>query len=129
MTVRFRSTARLVLLALLPLAAGCGDDPTGGPEPGAVVATLVSPDGQDGGVLIEVTGVGVTAVQAVEGEALLNQDEGVARIAAVRGDAGEIRLVVSVEDVGTTPSGRVLQVVDARNRQRPLAGYSVRWER
>lgn len=117
------------LLLALTLSSGCGDDPTGGGGPGSVVATVVSPFGGDGAVLLELTGATITDVQMPGGEAIVLHGEGAVQVAAVRAAPGEIRLVLTLEDRDATPAVRVLQAVDGENGQRSVAGYTVRLDR
>lgn len=122
---------RLIGLPLLVLVAalGCENDPTGGEGPGTVTAVLESPVEDDGGALIEFTGAEITAVEAVDGWALVSQREGAVHVAAIAGTPGDIRLVLSLADASTTPAARVLQVVDVGNSPRSTDGYAVRIER
>lgn len=130
MTIMARSAQALMGLCLLAMA-GCGED--GGPaepEPGTLVATLATPNTDDGAILVRLTGSGITQVSAEQAGMYLRMvQNGDTVTAVVVGDvvAGAL-LSFHVPDVNDlhSCSATVLQVADAANVLRgSLSGYAL----
>ena len=125
--------SRLTVLGLLALCVGACD--TLGPDepmgPGSLLATLVSPLGNEASAVFELTGgVGLVTVSAPGGEVFYEHFGGSTRIIVVLNDPGEVRFQVRTEDVGQPPEVSVIQVADGDNRLRTsLSGYTVRFTR
>lgn len=118
--------------ALLPLAAAlalgalaaCDGDPSGRGNPGPVSATLVSPNADDGAVLLEFSG-GVRDVSVPGGQAFVREGSP-ARALLVVGTPGAIQFSVLLDDVARRPEVTVLEVADGQSRVRAgTAGYRV----
>jgi len=121
--------SRGLLLGLVGLAVG-GCDSTGpdGPSgPGSFQAILISPSGDEGSAVFELTGgVGLGAVSTVGGEAFYEHSGGSTRVVVVRDDPGEIRFQIWTENLGRLPEVSVVQVADGENQLRASpASYSV----
>jgi hypothetical protein len=92
----------LVYLALLMAAGACGgDEPTDGPVPGEVIATLTTPNAKDGALLIRIVG----SVKDVAG------------IGSYRASAATAGTTTRVVLTGSISGGDVLRfsVPDTRN--------------
>jgi hypothetical protein len=99
--------------------------------PGFLLATLVSPLGNEASAVFELTGgVGLGTVSAPGGQVFYEHFGGSTRIIVVLNDPGEVRFRVRTEDVGQPPEVSVIQVADGENRLRTsLSGYTVRLTR
>lgn len=112
-----RTNARRFPLALCvllaPGVAGCGEDPTGGETklPGEMVATLTSPAGDEGAVVLEVTSGNVLSVSSDDPDLLVFRvATQPVRIVAVRGPAGAIAFRIATDDVTHPPELQVVEV-------------------
>lgn len=123
----------LGLLATL-LVAGCGSDDGGpsGPVPGPLNVVLTSPNGDDGAVMFQVTGVvdsvvapaGITLYQSIPGPNVLRV---IATGSAIT--SGSSLLTMYVPDVAKTSSYSVqlMQVAaKATYAQRAVGGYGLK---
>ena len=124
-----RSCSWILPLSLMALGIG-GCDSTGpeGPRgPGFLLVTLLSPSGQDGSAVFELTGgEDLGDVFPVEGEVFYRPIADVTRVVAVMDDPGAVQFRIRTGNVGTLPQVAVLQVADGNNDLRDsLAGYSV----
>ncbi|GMR11851.1 MAG: hypothetical protein BMS9Abin29_0036 [Gemmatimonadota bacterium] len=123
-----RRAFRVAATALLVAAVGCGGDV--GPElrPGLLTASLVSPNGSEGAVLISLVGVGVGFAESVEGRVFTFSRGDTTRILLVLDKPGELAFRISVPDVATPPVATVVQVADGTNALRAdLSAYRVRF--
>lgn len=125
--------SRLTVVGLLALNVGAcdslgPDEPKG---PGSLLATLVSPMGNEASAVFELTGgVGLGSVSSFGGEVFYQHFGGSTRIVVVMNDPGEIRFKVWTEDVGQLPDVTVIQVADGEDQLRTsLSGYTVRFAR
>jgi len=120
------------VLGLLLLASGACDStgPDGPQGPGALMATLISPNGAEASAVFELTGgIDLSFVSTVGGEAFYQHSGGSSRIVVVLDDPGEIQFRVGTEDVGELPEVTVIQVADGANNLRAsVSGYEVRVE-
>lgn len=122
------SLARLALGGALLALAACGDNPKEPPVPGTLTATLVSPNGGEGAVLLELTGEGVGDV-AVSGGHVFVEGTSPKRVLLVFDEPGTTRFTVEVPDVGEPPAVRFVEVVAPNNQVRPsLSGYKVEFD-
>ena len=123
------SLARLAACgALLALAACGGDNPKGPPVPGTLTATLVSPNGGEGAVLLELTGEGVGDI-ALSGGHVFVEGTSPKRVLLVFDEPGTTRFTVEVPDVKKPPAVRFVEVVAPNNHVRlSLGGYKVEFE-
>jgi len=96
-----------------------------------LVATLVSPNGDEGSAILELTGGSdLGTVSPLGGEVLYEHGPAATRIVVIMDEPGAVRFQVRTEDVGTLPAVSVIQVADGMNRLRgSLAGYQVRFTR
>ena len=121
-----RRLTPVLLSCLAVLLAACGDDPSG---PGALVATVVAPDGVDpGGVVVEVSGAGVegfgglASSQAFAGDVV---GGGTSRRVVVVGD-GPLSFQIDVLDVAAAmPTATVLTAVGRNNQPLSTAGFRI----
>jgi hypothetical protein len=121
-----------VTAVLVPAGmAGCGGDGgPAGPQPGTLVATLTTPNGDDGAILVRINGPGITQVVAGRaGDYLKVLQEGNTVTAVVVGELDSGALIrFDVPDLETRSSygASILQVADESNALRgSLAGYSL----
>jgi hypothetical protein len=120
---------KIGLLALLILALGGCD--TLGPEDksgsGYFTVSLVSPHGDEGSAVFELTGgVGLSTVSPTGGEVFYQHFGGSSRIVVVMDEAGEVRFHVRTDNVQEPPEVEIVQVAGGDNELRPsLDGYSV----
>ena len=124
----FRSTACAVAIACFLAAAACDDTPPEPqPVPGDLDVRLVSPNGSEGAAVLQSTDGGIRGISVEEGLQAFHWTEGgLTRIVLLRDGVGEIRFVLSVEDVNRPPRLEVVEVADGVNRLRAsLAGYDV----
>lgn len=128
----WRTGKTVVALVLLGLVLGACDStgPEGPKGPGALVATLVSPNGNEASAVFEITGgIDLSFVSTVGGEAFYQHSGGSSRVVVVLDDPGEIQFRVGAEDVGELPQISVIQVADGDNHLRSsVSGYEVRVE-
>jgi hypothetical protein len=105
--------------------------PDGPSGPGDFEGTLISPNGAEGSVVLELTGgIGLGTVSPEGGEVLYQHFGESSRIVMVLDEPGEIRFTVRTEDVGKYPDVRVIQVADGQNNLRPsVSGYEVTFTR
>jgi len=127
-----RLSAGLLAAATVCLAAvglhACDDDGTG-PEvlkPGNLAVTLVSPNGEEGAVVLETLERGITGVTMSGGRAFLGGSGLRTRIVALLAAPGEISLTLAVDNVDRPPRLRIVEVADSANRRRgDLSDYSL----
>ena len=123
-----RLLAGIVVCGLVVTLAGCDlfgpDGPNG---PGWLQADLVSPNGPESAVVLELVGGRDLSSLALEGgEIFSEQDGNILRVVAVMDDPGSIRVEIRTEDVAKLPSVAVIQVADGENELRAsLEGYEV----
>ncbi|HSG80729.1 MAG TPA: hypothetical protein VLC48_00655 [Gemmatimonadota bacterium] len=138
---RIRAVAVGLGCAAVLAAVACDDEvtpPT--PVPGDFVVALVSPNGEEGAVVLETTDAGILDVSLVvitriaggveiepaEGEAFHWRAGGTSRIVAYLNEPGEIGLMFSVDDLSRLPDLQIVEVADGENRLRAaLTGYQV----
>ncbi|HEX2205979.1 MAG TPA: hypothetical protein VHG91_21870 [Longimicrobium sp.] len=120
------SLARLAACAALLALGACDDPPADPPTPGTLTATVVSPHGAEGAVLLELSGEGVGAVTAPAGQRIFTQGTDPVRVLLVLPQPGQARFSVAVADTKEEPEVDFLEVADGANQLRPsLAGYRV----
>ncbi|HET9294517.1 MAG TPA: hypothetical protein VFO06_09510 [Gemmatimonadales bacterium] len=126
------STRRLASLVLVGLAGlGCGGDGGGpsGPEPGVLRVTLVTPNADDGAIMLEMTG-NVDSIEAATPYEMFmaRPTAGMTRVILTGDLTDGLLLRVHVPDVTTeAPPGIQILQVAARDSylQRPLGGYGL----
>lgn len=101
--------------------------PDGPSGPGRLQADLVSPNGAESAVVLELVGGRDLGSPALEGgDVFFEQDGNTLRIVAVLDDPGPIRVDLRTEDVAKLPSAAVIQVADGENEVRAsLEGYKI----
>lgn len=125
-----RATTVGTILVLTALAA-CRNEPTGGgdipPQPGDATATVVSPNGDEGSAVLEVTGGTVLDVRTDEAYVRVYRvPTDPVRIVVARLRPGELTFRLTTDDVGHLPGIRVVEVGAPDDRLRPdITGYSV----
>jgi len=128
------SVIRTVALGCLLFFAGACDflGPDGPKGPGDLFATMVSPNGNEGSAVFELSGgVGLGTVSPVGGEVFYEHSGSSTRIAVIMDEPGEVRFQIRTENVGHLPEVTVIQVADGENDLRTsLSGYKVEftWE-
>ena len=122
----FFSTSLVAAIGVL-LATGCEDSPTGLSGPGLLHVTLVSPNSDDGAVVLELSGGSTYRSFVMDfGEVFAEQDGNTTRVVAVKNDPGTIVFRMRAEDVGDLPTVTVVQVAAGNNDLRAsVSGYSV----
>jgi len=107
------------------LLAACGD--TSGPRgPGTLEATLVSPNGPEGAVVLALVGSGIDSITASSPFTYVQHDGGTTRLVIVLADPGTVAFEVWVDDVSDPPSVTVVEVADGNNELRSsVTGYRV----
>jgi len=129
------SVIRTAALGLLFSCVGACDflGPDGPKGPGDLFATMVSPNGDEGSAVFELSGgVGLGTVSPVGGEVFYEHSGSSTRIAVVMDEPGEVRFQIRTENVGHLPDLTVIQVADGENDLRTsLSGYTVEltWEK
>jgi hypothetical protein len=124
------------MAAALSVAAGCSDDPTGGPtgggaQAGTVILRLTTPYADDGAVLFEVSGPPIDSAVAVNGSLRLftRRAGGSTIVGVVVGVVtGGAVVTLHVPDVGAAAgyTARVLEVADRQDALRgSLTGYAL----
>jgi hypothetical protein len=126
MTTRLFPT--FVLMSLLLTACGGSDGPVELPGgPGTVTATLESPNGAEGGVLIHLIGNGASSVTAPVGDLFTSVSGDTVKVLLLRQEPGELAFSFSLPDTTRPPSVRLQQVAGGDNQLRvSLADYTVR---
>jgi len=122
----------LALLLFLVALTACGDDE--GPididlpgGPGTMTATLLSPNGPEGGVLIHLIGNGATSVTAPVGDLFTSVSGDTVKVLLLRENPGELGFGFSLPDTTRRPSIQIRQVTGGDNQLRTnLADYTVR---
>ena len=123
-----RATACALSIACILAVVACDDTPPEPqPVPGDLDVRLVSPNGSEGAAVLQTTDGGITDISVEEGLQAFHWTEGgLTRIVLLRDEVGEIRFVMSLEDVNRPPRLEVVEVADGVNRLRAsLAGYAV----
>lgn len=91
-----------------------------------VTATLISPNGAEGAVVVELTGVAITGLANDDGDIFSQFDGTTVRIVVVRDDPGDITFRFVVPSPGDRPSGSVIEVAAGNNDLRgSVSGYSL----
>lgn len=129
--MKFRSVPSL-LFALLALGACGGEDAPidlpGGP--GTMTATLESPNGPEGGMLIHLIGAGATNITAPAGDLFTSDSGDTVKVLLLRADPGELTFRFSLPDTTRQPTIRIEQVTGGDNRLREnLTAYGLRVRR
>jgi len=119
---RRRSGYAARLLFLLTALTGCGSEPSG---PGTLTATVVSPNGDEGSAVVALYGSGLGEVTALEGRVFSRAVGDTLHVVVVNPDGGPLRFTVRVDDVGSLPTGAVLEVAGPDDALRTLADYRV----
>jgi hypothetical protein len=118
-----------LLVAVLALSLGCVSVP-GEPISRKLNATLVSPNGDEGAALIELTGSGLGELTVREGRAFTAGTEQSVRAVIVLDEPGKRRFQIEMDDPNAAISATVLEVADGDNEVRAsLAGYDVEFAR
>jgi hypothetical protein len=121
-----------VVALAVATAAACDDDTTSPPEAGTVVVSLVTPNQDDGAIMVSVSGMVLTDPAAVSTlhEFYLNQASADSLVAVLAGDeisAGPL-LTVGIADIRLVDelSVVILQVAAQDNSLREsLSGYDL----
>jgi len=125
--------SRATALGFLALTVAACDflGPDGPKGPGSLLATLVSPAGNEAAAVFELTGgIDLRTVSPDGGEVFYQHFGGSTLIVVVMDEPGEVRFQVRTENVGHLPEVTVLQVASGENELRTsLSGYTVHFTR
>lgn len=117
------------LVAIIALGLGCVSVP-GEPISRKVNATLVSPNGDEGAALIELTGSGLRELTVKEGRVFTTGTDQRVRAVIVLDEPGVLRFQIEMDDPNAAISATVLEVADGNNKVRTsLTGYDVGFTR
>jgi len=121
----------LALVAALPVAAACSDEPTRSADAGTVTLRLTTPHTDDGAVLFEVTGPPVEGATPADASLqLFTRREGDSTLVGVVvgsiSDGAVVELQVPDIDEAAGYTARVIEVADRQNALRAsLTGYAL----
>lgn len=103
---------------------GCGD---GGPDsgPGALTATVTSPNGAEGAARVTLMGPGIGAVTALQGRAFSHAVGDTVQVVVVNPEGGDLVFSVAVADTTQPPQAVLVEVAGPDDQIRALTGYSV----
>lgn len=122
-------TVLSALVAILVVGLACVSVP-GEPISRKLNATLVSPNGDEGAALIEMTGSGLGEVTVREGRVFTTGTGQRVRAVFVLDEPGEIRFQIEMDDPKAPISATVLEVADGTNEVRTsLTEYDVEFAR
>ena len=117
---------RIAVLMILALATACSDE---GPvsQPGTLTASVVGPNGAEGGALIMLLGDGVEAVSPGGGtEVYVSSADSRTRIVLIHPTGGDLTFEVDVADVTDPPTWVIEEVVDVDDQVRAdVSAYSL----
>lgn len=110
MTRRQCPTPRIAALLALSVFAACGEDPPV-PGPGALTATLVSPNGDEGAAVVALFGDGIESISAVAPtEAFPRLDDTGARVVLINQGGGLLEFRVALADTLQKPDVVIIEV-------------------
>ncbi len=118
---------RAALAGALVLAAGaCDESGVNEPHTRDVTVTLVSPNGDEGAAVLELTGTEVLDAVMDGGEVFTFDAGASTRIVAVLAEAGTIRFTIAIGREAAPPQARVIEVAGGDDEARDsVAGYVV----
>ena len=116
-------TRIILLIAAFGLAA-CSDSIPGA---GTLVATVVSPNVNEGAAIVSVTGPGITGVSAASGGQVFSQAQGDGvRVVVLAEPAAVLSFLLQVDDTTADFTGQVLEVAGPTDVLRnSLVNYEV----
>lgn len=118
-----------LLVPLLALAA-CDPGGTGSETGGEYRAVLESPNGAEGGAILELTGAGIESVAGDTTTVHSLGGGGTTRVVLLREPAGRLSFRVTLAEGAQPPAARVVEVVDGEDQPRAsVAGYRVTFNR
>lgn len=116
-------------VAALLIAAGACADAGPDPEAGVLSASLVSPNGSEGAVLINLVGSGIGTIEASAGRVFQFAQGDTTRALFILDSPGVVAFRVAVPNIHEPPLATVTQVSDGDNGLRPDASaYRVRFD-
>ena len=118
---------RGLCIAALLYPLGCGDvAPVSAPGP--LTATVESPNGAEGAVLLHLVGGGISFLEPLTGDLYTSVLGDTTKVLVLLDIPGEIAFRLNVTDTTQPPVTTVLQVSDGQNEVRAsLAEYRVRF--
>jgi hypothetical protein len=118
----------LILVSVFVTACGGEKGPINPPGgPGTMTATLVSPTGPEGGVLVHLIGNGATSITAPVGDLFTSVSGDTVKVLLLREDPGELAFGFSLPDTTRQPTVRIQQVTGGDNQLRSgLSSYTLR---
>lgn len=125
-----RSSLRLVVPALLALAACDGGTDPPGPAGGDYDAVLQSPHGPEAAAVVELNGAGIEDVQSATAFLQSGTVSGGRRVVLVRRQPGTLEFRVRMAEGREPPDARIVEVAGPDDELRPsLARYRVTFTR
>jgi len=109
---RMLRSSALIFIAL----AACGTEPTFI----AYDATVVSPNGAEGAVVLELDGSFAEAISVGSGRVFTSARNDVTRVVLVRSTPGELTFTMTLDAPAKPPTVRLLQVADGANQLRAV---------
>jgi len=121
------TTMRIASIALIGAAlSACGSDEPVPLGPGTLQATLVSPNGPEGAVVLELVAPGLGEVTVAEGDVFGQAEGNTTRLVIVRDIPGQIQFRVQVLERSEPPTTTVVEVADGTNELRSsISGYQI----
>jgi hypothetical protein len=114
----------VLAFVLLGGLVACESEPTGPAGPGRLKVRVTSfLGGANGAAIIELTGPGVSAVSALDGDLFFFSDGNTTRVVICRDRPGTIEFLIDVDDRATPPSGHLIELADGDNRLRPTFAH------
>ena len=113
------SRAKLILLAAGAFGFGsCGSEPTAPTGPGQFQFEVRGGYSDDAAVALELTGLGITDVVAIDGDLYFSSFGPTTRVVVVLNEPGAITFLVDVQELGEPPTVRLIEVAGADNEIR-----------
>jgi len=120
---------RLLLGCTLLGLGACGTEPAGPSGPGQLkvaIRSLFHRD--DGAAVVDLTGSGINAVSAIDGDLFFTRDGNTVRVIVLLDQPGGIEFLVHVDDRSIPPTASLIEVADSDNRLRSSSSYWVNIE-
>lgn len=126
-----RATRSTIAALLLAASATACESDLGGPRSiREVVGVLVSPNGPEGAVVLDIRGRGIGAIEADSAQIFIARDGPDLRVILIREVPGAIRFRLRVVDTRAVFDARVVAAANGANEPRgDVDGYRVAWAR
>lgn len=117
-----RPSRACVALLLAGAMTACDSLQAPDPEPGALRGELVSPEGNEAGLVAELVGPEIRNIEMVTGPVFTHAEGDTTRVVLIRNVPGVVQFRVEVPNVHDPPGVHLLEVTDAGNR--PISSFS-----